>query len=137
MRTLFLLLASLVVPATVAAQNAVPACDGRLAIVRLSEITPTGTAAGFMKAVAAHKEWYASHGLKDEIFSARIIVRDETTHAASYSEKQFLTFHIFPSNTPAQEPTHDAAWDAYVKIYRENSEIKTSYQICMPDPGKR
>jgi hypothetical protein len=137
MRNLFLLLASLVVPATLAAQNASPACDGSLAIVRLSEISPTGTVAGFMKAVAAHKEWYATHGLKDEIFATRIIVRDEATHAAGYSHKQFLTFHIFPLNTPAEEPKHDEAWDAYVKMYRENSDIKTSYQICMPDTGKR
>lgn len=45
---------------TVFAQNA-PACDGDIALVRVSTIKP-GAMQGFMDAVAAHKAWYRSHG---------------------------------------------------------------------------
>jgi hypothetical protein len=55
-------------------------CDGNFAIVRVSAITSAGSMEGFLKAVAAHREWYRSHGQGDhEIFVARIVVRDETT----------------------------------------------------------
>lgn len=92
---------------------------------------------GFMKAVAAHKEWYRSHGQADhEIFAARIVVRDETTHAQSYSEKEVMTYHIHAvSDEP--EPAHDAAYDAFIKLYRDNSNIKQQYNVCMPKHGLR
>lgn len=133
---ILLLLSSVLTQNAVLAQNAAPACDGRMATVRISEITPTGSVDGFLKAVAAHKEWYASHGLKDEIFATRIVVRDEKTRAQMYSDKQFMTFHIMPAG-PQERPKQDAAWDAYVKLYRENSEIKSTYNVCMPNPASK
>ena len=73
------------------------ACDGNTATVRVSAITPTGSVEGFLKAVAAHKEWYRSHGQPvHEIFAARIIVRDEATRAQMSSEKEVMTYHINP-----------------------------------------
>ena len=118
------------------AQTAPMACDGHMATVRLSEIKAGGNVDGFMKAVAAHKAWFESHGVKgDQIFSARVIVRDEKTKARVYSDKQFMTFHIHGSTAPT--PPHDAAYDAFVKLYNENSEIKESHDICMPNqPAK-
>jgi hypothetical protein len=90
-----------------------------------------------MKAVAAHKEWYRSHGQTDhEIFATRIVVRDETTRAQSYSEEEVMTYHIHPASG-LPEPAHDAAYDAFVKLYRDNSDIKQQYDICMPKPGNR
>ena len=62
------------------AQNTLPACDGDIAVVRISAIKP-GAMPGFLAAVAAKK---------------------------------------------------DAAWDAYVKQYRDTSDIKNSYLTCMP-----
>jgi hypothetical protein len=66
----------------------------------------------------------------DQIFATRIVVRDEKTRARSYSEKQFMTFHIHGSNQPT--PAHDDAYDSFVKLYRENSDIKSEYDVCMP-----
>ena len=57
MRKLWLALALLTISATLFAQNTPLKCDGRRATVRISEITPNGTAQGFMDAVAAHKAW--------------------------------------------------------------------------------
>jgi len=122
---------------TPVAQNPRPACDGNFTTVRVSAITANGSIEGFMKAVAAHKEWYRSHGLSnDEIFATRIVVRDETTHAQSYSGKEVMTYHIHPV-VSQPEPPHDAAYDAFVKLYRDNSDIKQQYNVCMPKPGQR
>src|SRR5271157_6264352 len=106
------------------AQPAPLACEGRRATVRISEITPNGTVKGFMDAVAAHKAWVFSHGLtKDEIITVPVIVRDEKTHERGYSDKQFWSIHIQGSNEPG--PKHDEAYDAFVKMYRDNSDIKS------------
>ena len=120
-----------------AAQNLRPACDGNFATVRVSAITSAGSMEGFLKAVAAHREWYRSHGQGDhEIFAARIVVRDETTRAQSYSGKEAMTYHVYPASC-RPEPEHDAAYEAFVKLYRDNSDIKQQYSICMPKPELR
>lgn len=132
MRKLTFALLLLTCSVSMFAQNVLLACDGRRATVRISEITASGTVKGFMDAVAAHKAWVFSHGLtKDEIITVPVIVRDEQTHARSYSEKQFWSVHIHGSNGP--EPKHDEAYDAFVKMYRDNSDIKSAYDICLPN----
>ena len=114
------------------AQNPPLACGGRSATVRISDITPNGTAKGFMEAVAAHKAWLFSHGLtQDEVVTVPVVVRDEKTNARSYSDKEFWSIHIHGSNGP--EPKHDEAYDAFVKMYRDNSDIKSAYDICIPN----
>ena len=41
-----------------------------------------------------------------------------------------MTYHINPpQSTP---PAGDDAWNAYVKQYRDNSDVKTTYITCMP-----
>jgi hypothetical protein len=73
-----------------------------------------------------------SHGLtKDEITTVPVIVRDEKTNARSYSERQFLSIHIHGSAAPG--PKHDEAYDAFVKMYRDNSDIKSAYDVCLPN----
>src|SRR5581483_9287506 len=130
MRTALLVAVLTGVP-SVFAQNKPPACDGDITVVRVSTIRP-GQLEGFMSAVAAHKAWYRSHGYKDNVIVAsRIINRDEKTGAMKYSDAEVLTYHVRPPGGPA-EPKHDAAWDAYVKQYRETSDIKNQYITCMP-----
>jgi hypothetical protein len=131
MRKLLLTLTLSVCSAPLFAQNAPLACDGRIATVRISELTANGTVKGFMGAVAAHQAWYISHGLtKEEIITVPVITRDEKTHARSYSDKQFWSIHIHGSSGP--EPKHDDAYNAFVKMYRDNSDIKSAYDICLP-----
>ena len=132
MSKLLFVIAFLICSGSLFAQTAPLACEGRRATVRISEITSGGSAKGFMDAVAAHRAWVISHGLtKDEIITVPVIVRDETTHARSYSDKQFWSIHIHGSNEP--EPKHDEAYDAFVKLYRDNSDIKSAYDVCLPD----
>jgi hypothetical protein len=132
MRKLLLLLALLTCSVSLFAQNPSFACDDRRATVRVSDITPNGTAKGFMEAVAAHRAWLLSHGLsKDEVITVPVIIRDEKTKVRSYSDKQFWSIHIHGSKDP--EPAHDEAYDAFVKRYRDNSDIKSAYDICLPN----
>jgi len=93
-------------------------------------MTPTGSVDKFMAAVAAHQAWYTSHGFKkNQIVVAQISVQDPATKAWSFSDKKFITYHI---NPPANA-VHDAAWDAYVKLYSETSKITEAYSTCMPE----
>jgi len=132
MRKLLLASTLLACSVTLFAQGPSLVCDGRRATVRISDITATGTAKGFMDAVAAHRIWLASHGLtKDEVITVPLIVRDEQTRVRSYSDKQFWSIHIHGSKDP--EPKHDEAYDAFVKMYRDNSDIKSAYDICLPN----
>ena len=133
MRTALLLAALTILPLpSGVAQNAPapPACDGNYAIVRVSTIKP-GAMQGFMAAVAAHKAWYRNHGFKDNVIVAsRVILTDQKTGSMKYSDTEVVTYHLNPPGSAA--PKGDAAWDAYVKMYRDTSDIKTTYFTCMP-----
>ena len=110
-------------------QSASPACDGDIAVVRISTIKPTGSMEGFLKAQEAHLAWYRSHGYRDNlIYSARVLVRDPVTRSMKYSDTEIMTFHV----RPPSDVTQDAAWNAYVKQYRDNSDIKSEYNVCLP-----
>jgi hypothetical protein len=129
--SLILAAISVVAPALFAQSPALPACQGDLAIVRVSTIKP-GAMEGFMAAVAAHKAWYRDHGFKDNVIVAsRVVEVDHSTHEAKYSETEVVSYHIRPPNFE-NKVTPDAAWDAYVKQYRDTSDIKTEYLTCMP-----
>lgn len=111
------------------AQATGPSCDGDLALIRVSQLKPTGSLQGFMKAQEAHLAWYRKRGHKDnEIYSARVIVRDDTSKSFRYSDTEIMTFHVRPPG----EMTTDAEWDAYVKMYRDNSDIKSEHMVCLP-----
>jgi hypothetical protein len=113
------------------AQN-LPACDGDIAIIRVSTIKP-GAMAKFMAAVAAHKAWYRNHGFKDNaIVASRVILTDPHQGTSKYSETEMVTYHVHPPNEAQAEAKKDAAWDAFVKQYRDTSAIKEEYVTCMP-----
>jgi hypothetical protein len=114
------------------AQNAPAACDGDIAIVRIAAIKP-GRMQSYMAAVAAHKAWYRSHGFKDNVIVAsRVILRDDKTGAMKYTDTEVVTYHIRPPGSAETQSKRDASWDAYVKQYRDTSDIKNEYVTCMP-----
>ncbi|SNT18653.1 hypothetical protein SAMN05421770_10525 [Granulicella rosea] len=126
----FALAAALCAPASHAqtplpTKPAAPACDGVVVMVRVSEITPGGSAEKFMAAVAAHRAWFKAHGARDN----QIVVARIEDHGA-YSGTKFITYHI---NPPATEPVRDAGFDAFVKLYADTSKITESYRTCMPE----
>jgi hypothetical protein len=133
MRTVVLTAVWALLSLPVVAQQNLPACDGEITVVRVSKIKPGGSMNGFMQAVAAHLAWYRSHGFKDNrIVAARVLEPEAPGGKFGYSEKTVLTYHFNPpgmSNTPGRG---DEAWKAYVKLYRDNSDIQSEYVTCMP-----
>jgi hypothetical protein len=123
-------LAVLQVPAALG-QNAPLACDGDMAIVRISAIKP-GAMQGFMAAVAAHKAWYRSHGFKDNVIVASRVIVSEAHTGMKYSDSEVVTYHVRPPDADQVDAKKDAAWDAYVKLYQDTSVIKSEYLTCMP-----
>jgi|BarGraIncu00222A_1022003.scaffolds.fasta_scaffold89675_2 hypothetical protein len=115
------------------ASTSTPACEGAYNILRISEITPTGSMDKFLAAVAAHQAWYVSHGYSDVIFAAKIAERDPQTKTWAYSDKLVMTYHYSKGSVP--KSAQDAAWDAYVKLYNETSSIKESHMNCVPAAG--
>jgi len=137
MRSALLALLFLLTSACSLAQNALPACDGDYVVVRLSQIKPGGSMKGFMDALAAHLAWYRSHGFKDNrIVAARIIERDPRSGELKYSEKQVMTYHFNPPGMGDPAGRGDAAWNAYVKLYRDNSDMLSETVTCMPRAGQ-
>lgn len=127
MRTLLAVAVLMILPAA-RAQNTLPACDGDYATVRISTIKP-GKLDIFMQAVAEHKAWYRSHGVKDNVIApARIIERQEGG-PGKYSDTEVMTFHIHP---PTGRTERDAAYDAFVQKYRDSSDLKSEYRVCLP-----
>lgn len=116
---------------TLNAQPAIPAnpCQGRLNIVRVSEIKP-GMMDTFLQAVAAQQAWYKSAGTPDEITVMRVMERNAETRAWALSPTMALTTHVEPVSR-TNGPAHDAGFDAFVALYKESSTIKTEYVTCM------
>ncbi len=107
---------------------AISTCAGTLGVVRVSEIKP-GKMDLFLKAVEAQAAWYQSHGLTEHvIYAARISERDAATGTIRDSETQAMSFH-FNSLSGPQVP-HDAAWNAFVKMFADSSSIKNEYHVC-------
>jgi hypothetical protein len=137
MRSVILLLlttAAAVQSASVQAQGAAPACFGDVMTIRISQIKPGGTVQGFLKAVEAHKSWYRANGITDnDIVAARVFVRDDKTgQPTKYSDTEILTLHLRPPATSRTPNRNDAAFQTFVKQYRDNSDLKTEYLACVP-----
>ena len=106
------------------AARALLPCAGTVNIVRLSDIKP-GKMDEFLKAAAAQQAWYKAAGLPDTIGVLRILDQDPATKAYATSATQAITTHtILPGGGAASAP-HDAAWDAFVALFSDNSTIKT------------
>ena len=135
MRTLLTLaLALLASAASAQTQPTSPTCFGDIATVRVSLIKPGGTIQGFMRAVEMHKAWYRANGVNDnDIVAARVLLRDEKTgQPTRYSDTEVMSFHLRPP-APSRTPNkNDAAWQAFLKQYKDNSDLKTEYWACVP-----
>jgi hypothetical protein len=110
-----------------------PACDGLISIIRLSDITANGSMEKFMAAAAAQQAWYANRGYSDVIFATPLVQYDPETAETSYSGKHALTFHYIKPNNGV--PQTDADWDAFVKLYADNSTVRATYISCVPKVG--
>jgi hypothetical protein len=117
-----------------AAAQPVEACKtGTIAIVRLSTIKPTGTLAGFNRAVSDHANWYRQHGFStNALVVADVLVTDPGTGHWVASKEKVMTIHYNPPSDESVKPKHDAAWDAFVKEYSAASTMNNEYAACLP-----
>jgi hypothetical protein len=119
-------------PALAQEHHPLPACNGHIAIVRVSEIKP-GAMNDFLAAVKAHKAWYRNNGVKtNDIFVSRVIVKDQKTGDFQFSDSEVITYHINPPEDNEKLPRNDDAWKAYVKMYNDSSTVKSITLSCMP-----
>jgi hypothetical protein len=133
MRTVLLITLLTLPSLTAIAQQNLPACNGDFVVVRVSQIKPGRSIDGFMQAVTAHLAWYRSHGFKENrIVAARVLEQQPITGVVRYSEKTVLTYHFNPPGMGNPLGAGDAAWNAYVKLYRDNSDLQSEYVTCTP-----
>ena len=58
---------------------------------------------------------------------------DPKTNTFKYSDTEVIAFHVRPpSGRPSVAAKDQAGWDAYVKQYRDSSDIKAEYMACLP-----
>ena len=114
-------------------QQAMPACDGDFAIVRVARVRPGGSLQGLVAAAAAHQAWYRANGVTDnDIVVSRVVTADPATGTVRYSDTEVLTYHIRPPAPPRTPNRGNAEWNGYVKQYQDNSEIVSEYLTCLP-----
>jgi hypothetical protein len=107
-----------------------PACSGVYSIIRIVQLKSDATLDQYNAALAAHQAWYKQHSYDDVIYAAPVIERDTGSGHPMYSKHLILTYHYFKPTSP--HPTKDAAWDAFVKLYTNTSDLKESYFDCVP-----
>jgi hypothetical protein len=111
---------------------AAPPCDGDVAVLRLIELTPTGSMGGYLEAVMRNLGWFRAHGYgKDDMVVARVMVEDPATHQLTYSKTRVLSIHMRPPFMGGSTG-HDAGWNVFHDLYQTNSNIVTEYNICIP-----
>ena len=105
--------------------------NGQIAIIRVSTIKPEGSRAGFDKAVKDQIAWYRGHGIaSNRIVEANVI--DLASGAPAISAKEAVTIHYDPPAANGAQPAPDDAYKAFVKEFRDNSDITTEKAVCLP-----
>lgn len=112
------------------ADSSAPTCPaGKLQRVRVSEITPDGSLAGFRAAFADHAKWYAQHGYTSDRLSLSPIVDEYGRNHARKGLIRVVTIHSRVSNVPREK--QDNAWKAFAQKYKANSRIVLTTLTCM------
>ena len=122
-----LIVAALLVTTTAASAQA-PGCAGQFVGMRVSKLKPGGSMAGFTEAVKANQAWYAAKGFKDDKIT-QAPVFERTGGVDKPSVTKVVTFHVYGA-TPGWKK--DAAWEAFVAKYNENSSIESDVKMCLP-----
>ena len=105
--------------------------NGQVAIIRVSTLKATGTRAGFDKAVQDQIAWYRGKDITtNKIVEANVI--DLSGGKASVSAKEVVSIHYDPPAAMGKQPALDDGYKAFVKEFRENSDITTEKSVCLP-----
>lgn len=100
-------------------------CTGKRVTIRYSEIRP-GQLETFKKAVAAHNAWYAAGKNATRTTLIRVVKRNGDKFA--YDDGAAMTMTVYDTKP---QPTRDAAYAAFVKLYNDSSDVKEEHRGCM------
>ena len=124
------LTAALVLAAPARAASAPQTCPaGKLQRVRVSEIAPGGSLAGFKAAFADHARWYADHGYKADRLTLSPVVGESGVARGRKGAVRVVTIHTGVSNVPPEKK--DEAWKAFAAKYKANSRIISTTLTCV------
>jgi hypothetical protein len=122
--------------ACLAALFALPAAadvcsKGQVAVVRVSTLKSPASRPAFDKAVSDQIAWYRSHGItSNKIVTAEVI--DLSTGTPMASTKDVMTIHYDPPAAMGKQPAVDDGYKAFVKEFRDSSDITTEKTVCLP-----
>ena len=111
-----------------------PVCDGVISILRISNYVGTGTEEGLKEASSKHDAWYKSHGVtENKQVVIPLLQYDRDTDSFTKDSSRVSTLHLSSVvSAEAQEHQGDAAWDEFIALYNENTEISESVIACLP-----
>jgi hypothetical protein len=101
------------------------ACGGKTVTIRYGKVKP-GQLALFRKAVADHQAWYTAHGSKTSVKLVR--VARGGAGGGAYDDTVAMTIVTYDS---APQPAHDAAYNAFVKEYRDSQTVSEEHRGCL------
>ncbi len=104
---------------------------GQLAVVRMNAVKP-GAKAAYEKAARDHLAWYRSHGFAQNRLLVGPVITGDRTKGFTASETEFASIHLDSPGVPPDK--RDAAWDAYVKGYRDASDLTVDKFVCLREP---
>lgn len=115
-----------------AAQAAASPADlckgGELVSLRINAIKP-GAKAEYEKAAREHLAWYRSHGFQNNRLLSGPVITGNPAEGWSASETEYASVHIDAPGVPREK--RDAGWDAYVKAYRDSSDLSVDKFVCL------
>lgn len=133
------MLMSAVAMISLAAGNCVVAqetseCDGIISILRISNYVDTGTEEGLREASSKHDAWYKSHGVTgNKQVVIPLLHYDRETDSFTKDSSRVSTLHLNSVvSAKSREHIGDAAWNEFIALYNENTEIAESVIACLP-----
>ena len=127
-------LASLVLWASAIAQET-SECDGVISILRISNYVDTGTEEGLREASSKHDAWDKSHGVTgNKQVLIPLLKYDRETDSFKKDSSRVATLHLNSVvSVKSQKHIGDAAWNEFITLYNQNTEIAESMIVCLPE----
>ena len=110
------------------------ACDGTVSILRISNYVGTGSETGLREASAKHDAWYKSHGVtENKQVVIPLLEYDRDTDSFTKDTSRVATLHLNSiASAESQEYRGDNAWNEFIALYNENTEVTESVIACLP-----
>ena len=103
---------------------------GELVSLRINAVKP-GAKAAYEKAARDHLAWYRSHGYQGNRLLSGPVITGNPAEGWTASDTEYASVHIDAPGVPRDK--RDAGWDAYVKAYRDTSDLTVDKYVCLRD----